>query len=112
MFGNLRPGDEILAPAGKPYDTLEEVIGIRPSRGSLAEYGVTYKQVDLKEDGTFDYDAIRTAINEKTLSCGNSAFQGIQTRPSYSVKQIGELIAFVKGIKPWMSSVWWNNATW
>ena len=66
LFGNLRPGDELLAPAGKPYDTLEEVIGIRPSRGSLAEYGVTYRQVDLKEDGTFDYDAIRAAINEKT----------------------------------------------
>ena len=100
LFGNLRPGDEILAPAGKPYDTLEEVIGIRPSRGSLAEYGVTYKQVDLKEDGTFDYDAIRTAINEKTRLVEIQRSKGYQTRPSYSVKQIGELIAFVKGIKP------------
>ena len=66
LFGNLRPGDEMLAPAGKPYDTLEEVIGIRPSKGSLAEYGVTYRQVDLLEDGTFDYENIRKAINEKT----------------------------------------------
>ena len=65
LFGNLRPGDEMLAPAGKPYDTLEEVIGIRPSKGSLAEYGVTYRQVDLLEDGTFDYENIRKAINEK-----------------------------------------------
>ena len=100
LFGNLRPGDELLAPAGKPYDTLEEVIGIRPSRGSLAEYGVTYRQVDLKEDGTFDYDAIRTAINEKTKLVEIQRSKGYQTRPSYSVKQIGELISFVKSIKP------------
>ena len=100
LFGNLRPGDELLAPAGKPYDTLEEVIGIRPSRGSLAEYGVTYRQVDIKEDGTFDYDAIRAAINEKTKLVEIQRSKGYQTRPSYSVKQIGELIAFVKSIKP------------
>ena len=100
LFGNLRPGDELLAPAGKPYDTLEEVIGIRPSRGSLAEFGVTYRQVNLKEDGTFDYDAIRAAINEKTKLVEIQRSKGYQTRPSYSVKQIGELIAFVKSIKP------------
>ena len=100
LFGNLRPGDELLAPAGKPYDTLEEVIGIRPSRGSLAEYGVTYRQVDLKEDGTFDYDAIRAAINEKTKLVEIQRSKGYQTRPSYSVKQIGELISFDKSIKP------------
>ena len=100
LFGNLRPGDELLAPAGKPYDTLEEVIGIRPSRGSLAEYGVTYRQVDLKDDGTFDYDAIRAAINEKTKLVEIQRSKGYQTRPSYSVKQIGELISFVKSIKP------------
>lgn len=100
LFGNLRPGDELLAPAGKPYDTLEEVIGIRPSRGSLAEYGVTYRQVDLKEDGTFNYDAIRAAINEKTRLVEIQRSKGYQTRPSFSVSQIGELIAFVKSIKP------------
>ena len=77
LFGNLRPGDELLAPAGKPYDTLEEVIGIRPSKGSLAEYGVSYRQVELLEDGTFDYDSIRKAINEKNTSCGDPAFQRI-----------------------------------
>lgn len=88
LFGNLRPGDELLAPAGKPYDTLEEVIGIRPSRGSLAEYGVTYRQVDLKEDGTFDYDAIRAAINEKTKLVEIQRSKGYQTRPSYSVNRL------------------------
>ena len=100
LFGNLRPGDELLAPAGKPYDTLEEVIGIRPSKGSLAEYGVTYRQVELLEDGTFDYDSIRKAINEKTRLVEIQRSKGYQTRPSFSVKQIGELIAFVKSIKP------------
>ena len=100
LSANLRPGDELLSPVGKPYDTLEEVIGIRPSRGSLAEYGVTYRQVDLKEDGTFDYDAIRAAINDKTRLVEIQRSKGYQTRPSYSVKQIGELIAFVKSIKP------------
>ena len=100
LFGNLRPWDELLAPAGKPYDTLEEVIGIRPSKGSLAEYGVTYRQVELLEDGTFDYDSIRKAINEKTRLVEIQRSKGYQTRPSFSVKQIGELIAFVKSIKP------------
>ena len=54
LSANLRPGDELLSPVGKPYDTLEEVIGIRPSRGSLAEYGITYRQVELLEDGYFE----------------------------------------------------------
>jgi cystathionine beta-lyase family protein involved in aluminum resistance len=100
LFGNLRPGDELLSPAGKPYDTLEEVIGIRPSKGSLAEYGITYRQVDLLEDGTFDYENIAKAINEKTRLVTIQRSKGYQTRPSFSVKQIGELIAFVKKRKP------------
>ena len=100
LSANLRPGDELLSPAGKPYDTLEEVIGIRESKGSLAEYGITYKQVDLLEDGTFDYENIRKAINEKTKLVTIQRSKGYQTRPSFSVKQIGELIAFVKSIKP------------
>ena len=91
---------ELLAPAGKPYDTLEEVIGIRPSKGSLAEYGVSYRQVELLEDGTFDYNSIRKAINEKTRLVEIQRSKGYQTRPSFSVKQIGELISFVKSIKP------------
>ena len=100
LFGNLRPGDEMLAPAGKPYDTLEEVIGIRPSNGSLAEYGITYSQVDLLEDGTFDYENIKKAIHDNTKMVAIQRSKGYQTRPSFSVKQIGELIAFVKEIKP------------
>ena len=100
LSANLLPGDELLSPAGKPYDTLEEVIGIRPSTGSLAEYGVTYKQVDLLPDYSFDYENIKKAINEKTKVVTIQRSKGYQTRPSFSVKQIGELIAFVKSIKP------------
>ncbi|MBQ8859063.1 MAG: methionine gamma-lyase family protein [Clostridia bacterium] len=100
LSANLLPGDELLSPVGRPYDTLEEVIGIRPSTCSLAEYGVTYRQVDLLPDGSFDYDGIRAAINEKTKVVTIQRSKGYQTRPSFSVKQIGELIAFVKSIKP------------
>lgn len=100
LMSNLRPGDELLSPVGKPYDTLEEVIGIRPSRGSLAEYGITYRQVDLKEDGSFDYENIGKAIGPRTRLVTIQRSKGYQTRPTFSVKQIGELIAFVRGIKP------------
>ncbi len=100
LSANLLPGDEVLCPAGKPYDTLEEVIGIRPSPCSLAEYGVSYRQVDLLPDGSFDYDAIRAAINEKTKLAEIQRSKGYDTRPSFSVEQIGELIAFIKSINP------------
>ena len=100
LSANLLPGDELLSPVGIPYDTLQEVIGIRPSPCSLAEYGVTYKQVDLLEDGAFDYDGIRAAISEKTKLVTIQRSKGYATRPTFSVKQIGELIAFVKSIKP------------
>lgn len=100
LSANLLPGDELLCPAGGPYDTLEEVIGIRPSPCSLIEYGVTYKQVELKEDGTFDYEAIRAAITDKTKMAEIQRSKGYKTRPSFSVEQIGELIKFIKSIKP------------
>ena len=100
LSGNLRPGDELLSPVGKPYDTLEGVIGIRQETGSLAEYGVTYRQVELKEDGSFDYPAIKAAINEKTRVVTIQRSKGYLPRPTFSVAQIGELIAFVKSIKP------------
>lgn len=100
LSGNLRPGDEVLSPVGKPYDTLEEVIGIRPSNGSLAEYGVTYRQVDLLPDGGFDFPQIREAINEKTKLITIQRSKGYQTRPTLSVARIGELISFVKSVKP------------
>ena len=100
LSGNLRPGDELLSPVGKPYDTLEEVIGIRPSCGSLKEYGVTYRQVDLKEDGSFDYEGIREALIERTRLVTIQRSKGYATRPTLSVERIGELIAFVKSIRP------------
>ncbi len=100
LSANLLPGDELLSPVGMPYDTLQEVIGIRESPCSLAEYGVHYRQVDLKADGSFDYDAIRAAINEKTKLITIQRSKGYATRPTFSVKQIGELIAFCKGVKP------------
>ncbi len=100
LISNLRPGDELLSPVGKPYDTLEEVIGIRPSKGSLAEYGITYKQVDLLADGSFDYESIKNAINEKTRLATIQRSKGYQTRPTLSVQKIGELVSFIKKIKP------------
>lgn len=100
LSANLLPGDELLSPVGLPYDTLQEVIGIRPSPCSLAEYGVAYRQVDLLPDGTFDYEGIKNAINEKTKLITIQRSKGYATRPTFSVKQIGELIAFCKSIKP------------
>ena len=112
LSANLLPGDELLSPVGLPYDTLQEVIGIRPSPCSLAEYGVSYRQVDLLEGGKFDYDGIRAAINEKTKLITIQRSKGYATRPTFSVGQIGELIAFCKarptssGIMPNFSRSW------
>ena len=100
LSANLLPGDELLSPVGLPYDTLQEVIGIRESPCSLKEYGVSYRQVDLLGDGSFDYENIKKAINEKTKLVTIQRSKGYATRPSFSVKQIGELIAFVKAVKP------------
>ena len=98
LASQLRPGDELLSISGKPYDTLEEVIGIRDSIGSLKEYGISYAQVDLKEDGSFDFDAIKSAINDKTKMVAIQRSKGYQTRPSLSVKEIGEAISCVKAV--------------
>lgn len=100
LSGNLRPGDELLSPVGKPYDTLDEVIGIRDAVGSLKEFGVTYRQVDLLSDGSFDYEGIRAAINDRTKLVAIQRSKGYATRPTLSVEQIGELISFIKSIKP------------
>lgn len=100
LSANLRPGDELLSPVGKPYDTMDEIIGIRPSKGSLAEYGITYRQVDLLENGNFDYENIRKAINERTKLVTIQRSKGYATRPTLSVERIGELIKFIKEIKP------------
>lgn len=99
LAGNLRPGDEMISISGKPYDTLEEVIGIRPSNGSLAEYGITYKQVDLLENGEFDFEKIRETISEKTKLVEIQRSKGYQTRPTLSVEKIAEATAFVKSIR-------------
>ena len=100
LMANLRPGDELLSPVGKPYDTLEEVIGIRPSKGSLAEYGITYRQVDLLADGAFDYEGIRAVINERTKLVTIQRSKGYATRKTLSVERIGELISFIRQLKP------------
>ena len=102
LMSNLRPGDMLFSPVGKPYDTLEEVIGIRPSKGSLKEYGIDYTQVDLLPDGSFDFENIKKALldnaNIKLATIQRS--KGYQTRPTLSVERIGELISFIKGIRP------------
>ena len=100
LAANLRPGDELYSPVGRPYDTLEEVIGIRPCKGSLAEFGITYRETELLPDGTFDYENIRKSINEKTKLVTIQRSKGYATRPTFSVQQIGELIRFVKELKP------------
>ncbi len=100
LSSNLLPGDELLSPVGKPYDTLEEVIGIRDSVGSLKEYGVTYRQVELLEGDRFDYEGIKNAVNEKTKLVTIQRSKGYQTRKSFSVKEIADLIKFVKEVKP------------
>ena len=100
LSANLRPGDELLSPVGKPYDTMDEIIGIRPSKGSLKEYGVTYSQVDLLPDGSFDYDGIKKAINSRTKLVTIQRSKGYASRPTLSVERIGELIRFIKNIKP------------
>lgn len=99
LSSNLRPGDELFSPVGKPYDTLEEVIGIRKSRGSLAEYGISYRQADLKSDGSFDFEAIRSSINEKTKMVTIQRSKGYANRPSLSIARIEELIKFIRAIK-------------
>ena len=100
LSANLRPGDEILSPVGKVYDTLEGVIGVRPSKGSLAEFGITYKQVDLLPNGDFDFEKIKKSINENTKLIEIQRSKGYDVRPTLSVEKIGEVIKFIKDIKP------------
>ena len=100
LMSNLRPGDELLSPVGKPYDTLEEVIGIRPSTGSLKEYGINYKQVDLLPDGSFDFERIKKAMNEKTKMVTIQRSKGYQTRPTLYIDRLGQLISFIKECSP------------
>ena len=101
LMSNLRPGDILLSAAGAPYDTLQEVIGIRPSRGSLAEYGIGYRQVDLLPDSSFDFEGIRAALKEPHIRLVTiQRSKGYQSRRTLSVKAIGEAISFIKQIRP------------
>ncbi len=100
LSANLLPGDLLLSPVGAPYDTLEEVIGIRPSPCSLAEYGVGYRQVDLLPDGSIDYEGVAEALKEKIALVTIQRSKGYATRPTLSVAEIGRLIAFIKERRP------------
>ena len=101
LAGNLRPGDEIFSPVGLPYDTLQGVIGIRKERGSLAEYGITYSQTELLPDGSFDYEGIRSALKNKKIRLVEiQRSRGYAWRESFTVEKIGDLISFIKGIRP------------
>lgn len=101
LFGNTRPGDEIYSPVGMPYDTLQSVLGISgDGRGSLREYGVSFRYTELLPDGGFDYDGIRASINEHTRLVEIQRSRGYADRRTFSVKEISELISFIRGIKP------------
>lgn len=104
LMSNLRPGQTLLSVAGKPYDTLEEVIGIRPSRGSLAEYGISYQQVNLLEDSSFDYAGIEKVLTEdighRIHLVTIQRSKGYQSRRTLSVTAIGEVIRFMKALRP------------
>ncbi|MCR5737853.1 MAG: methionine gamma-lyase family protein [Eubacterium sp.] len=100
LAANLRPGDTMMYVSGKPYDTLEEVIGIRPSKGSLKEYGINYKEVDLLENGEFDIEGIKNALTDDVKLIGIQRSKGYATRPSLLVEKIGQVIKEVKAIRP------------
>lgn len=99
LFGNLRPGDILLSATGAPYDTLRSVIGIRPAKGSLTEYGIIYRQVELTQSGKFDYNGIADSLRDvKMVAIQRS--KGYAWRPSFTVAEIQELITFIKNINP------------
>ncbi|OON91166.1 MAG: hypothetical protein ATN34_05570 [Epulopiscium sp. Nele67-Bin002] len=100
LFGLLRPNDELLSVVGKPYDTLDSVIGIVPACGSLQEFGITYNQVDLLPDFSFDYKGIINSINERTKVVLIQRSKGYSYRPSLSISQIKELIDCIKNVNP------------
>ncbi|MFE7061808.1 aminotransferase class I/II-fold pyridoxal phosphate-dependent enzyme [Sutcliffiella sp. NPDC057660] len=101
LFGVLRPGDELVYMTGKPYDTLEEIVGIRGTGvGSLKEFNIDYKTVDLKNNRGIDWEAVNDAITPKTKMIGIQRSKGYATRPSFTIEEIKEMIAFVKEIKP------------
>lgn len=100
LFGNLRPGDNLLSPVGKPYDTLESVIGIRPTSGSLKEYGIEYTQVDLLEDDAFDFDGIGKALASKPKMVTIQRSKGYSWRKSFTVEEVNGLVGFIREVSP------------
>src|SRR4051812_29423522 len=99
LFGVLRPGDELLYITGKPYDTLEEIVGLRGNgSGSLKEFGISYQSIDLLESGRVDYNAIAKAMKPNTKMIGIQRSKGYATRPSFLISEIEEMIRFVKEI--------------
>lgn len=101
LFGVLRPGDELLYITGKPYDTLEEIVGIRGNGvGSLKDFGISYNSVPLTKEGSIDYPAVQAAIKPNTKMIGIQRSKGYANRPSFTIAQIKEMISFVKEIKP------------
>ncbi|MGM7701266.1 aminotransferase class I/II-fold pyridoxal phosphate-dependent enzyme [Pseudalkalibacillus sp. Hm43] len=101
LSGVLRPKDELLYITGKPYDTLEEIVGIRgDGKGSLKEFDISYQSVDLTEAGRMDFDAIRHSIHSQTKMIGIQRSKGYADRPSFTIEQIQKAISFVKKIKP------------
>jgi cystathionine beta-lyase family protein involved in aluminum resistance len=100
LFGILRPGDELLYMTGKPYDTLEEIVGIRGNGvGSLREFGISYDSVEQTNEGTIDWDMVSSKIKHNTKMIGIQRSKGYATRPSFTVSEIKEMISFVKEIK-------------
>ena len=101
LFGLLRPGDELLYITGKPYDTLEEVVGVRgEGQGSLKDYGIGYNVVPLTPEGDVDFPAIAAAITPATKVIGIQRSRGYADRPSFSIAKLKEMISFVKEINP------------
>ena len=99
LFGVLRPGDKLVYITGKPYDTLEEVIGLRGKvSGSLREFGITYEEVPI-QNNPLDWEQISRTIDAKTKCIGIQRSRGYSTRPSFTVKEINEMVNFVKEIK-------------
>ena len=100
LFGVLRPGDELLYITGKPYDTLEEIVGVRGNGvGSLKEFGISYDSVSLTESGSINWEAVAGKIKPNTKMIGIQRSKGYATRPSFTIEQIREMISFVKEIK-------------